>query len=97
MAWVGRDLKGRESPTPPPQAGPPTSTFNIRPGQSVFYNILIKYFYLDFSAQLCMLESVLINAFYRCFFEHEAQQETQMLVWLVFPFEVQAHLFTEKI
>lgn len=44
-----------------------------------------------------MLQLVLINAFYRPFFEHEAQQETEMLVWIVFPFEVQAHLFTEKI
>jgi len=32
MAWVGRDLKDHGSPTPPPQAGPPTSTFNTRPG-----------------------------------------------------------------
>ena len=32
MAWVGRDLKDHEAPTPPPQAGPPTSTFNTRPG-----------------------------------------------------------------
>lgn len=63
----------------------------------MFHNILIKYFYLDFLAQLCMLQLVLINAFYRPFFEHEAQQETEMLVWIVFPFEVQAHLFTEKI
>jgi len=32
MALVGRDLKDHEAPTPPPQAGPPTSTFNTRPG-----------------------------------------------------------------
>jgi len=32
MAWVGRDLKDRESPTPLPKAGPPTSPFNTRPG-----------------------------------------------------------------
>jgi len=31
MTRVGRDLKDRESPTPPPQAEPPTSTFNSRP------------------------------------------------------------------
>jgi len=27
MAWVGRDLKDHETPTLPPQAGPPISTF----------------------------------------------------------------------
>ena len=32
MAWVGRDLKGHESPTPRSQAGPPTSTFHTSPG-----------------------------------------------------------------
>jgi len=32
MAWVGRDLMNHESPTPLPQAGPPTSTCNTRPG-----------------------------------------------------------------
>ena len=32
MAWVGRDLKDHESPTPLPQAGPLTSTCNTRPG-----------------------------------------------------------------
>ena len=32
MAWVGRDLKDHESPTLLPQAGPPASTFNTRPG-----------------------------------------------------------------
>ena len=32
VAWVGRDLKDHESLTPLPQAGPPTSTFNTRPG-----------------------------------------------------------------
>jgi len=32
MAWVGKDLKDYEAPTPLPQAGPPTSTFNSRPG-----------------------------------------------------------------
>ena len=31
MAWVGRDLQDHQAPTPPPQAGPPTSTFNTRP------------------------------------------------------------------
>ena len=35
MAHVGRDLKDREAPPPPPQAGPQTSTFNIRPGKVV--------------------------------------------------------------
>ena len=32
MAWVGRDLKDHTAPTPPPHAGPPTSTFNTSPG-----------------------------------------------------------------
>jgi len=32
MAWVGRDLKDHEPPTRLPQAGPPTSTCNTRPG-----------------------------------------------------------------
>ena len=32
VARVGRDLKDHESPTPSPQAGPPTSTCNTRPG-----------------------------------------------------------------
>ena len=32
MAWVGRDLKDRESPDPLPEAGPPTSISNTRPG-----------------------------------------------------------------
>jgi len=32
MAWVGRDLKDHQAPTPLPHAGPPTSTFNTRPG-----------------------------------------------------------------
>ena len=32
MAWVGRDLKDHQAATPTPQAGPPTSTFNTRPG-----------------------------------------------------------------
>ena len=32
MAWVGRDLKDHEAPTPLPQAGPPTSISNTRPG-----------------------------------------------------------------
>jgi len=32
MAWVGRDLKDHVAPTPMPQAGPPTSTSNTRPG-----------------------------------------------------------------
>jgi len=31
-AWVGRGLKDHESQTPPPQAGPPTSTFHTSPG-----------------------------------------------------------------
>jgi len=29
MAQVGRDLKDHEAPTPPPQAGPPASTFRL--------------------------------------------------------------------
>ena len=29
---LGRDLKDHQVPTPQPQAGPPTSTFNNRPG-----------------------------------------------------------------
>jgi len=29
MAWVGRDLKDHQAPTSLPQAGPPTSTFNV--------------------------------------------------------------------
>jgi len=32
MAWVGRVLKDHQAPTPPLQAGPPTSAFNTRPG-----------------------------------------------------------------
>jgi len=32
MAWVGRDLKDHEAPTPLLHAGPPTSTFNTSPG-----------------------------------------------------------------
>jgi len=32
MARVGRDLKDHESPTHPPQAGPPSSPFNTRLG-----------------------------------------------------------------
>ena len=32
MAWVGRDLKDHASPIPVSQAGPPTFTFNTRPG-----------------------------------------------------------------
>jgi len=32
MAWVGRDLKDHEAPTPPPHTGPPTSTFQTSPG-----------------------------------------------------------------
>ena len=32
MAWVGKDLKDCEVLTPPPQAGPPTSTFHTGPG-----------------------------------------------------------------
>ena len=32
MAWVERDLKHHEAPTPLPQAGPLTSPFNTRPG-----------------------------------------------------------------
>jgi len=32
MAQVGRDLKDHEAPTSPLHAGPPTSTFNTRPG-----------------------------------------------------------------
>ena len=32
MAWVGRDLKDHKAPTPPLQAGPPTSTFKTSPG-----------------------------------------------------------------
>jgi len=31
MAWVGRDPKDHQAPTPLLQAGPPTSTFNTRP------------------------------------------------------------------
>ena len=31
MTWVGRDLKDHQAPTPLPEAGPPTSTFNTRP------------------------------------------------------------------
>ena len=32
MAWVGRDLKDHQAPTPLPGAGPPTSTSDARPG-----------------------------------------------------------------
>jgi len=32
MAWVGRDLKYHQVPTPLPQAGSPTSISNTRPG-----------------------------------------------------------------
>jgi len=32
MAWIGRDLKGHQAPTPLPWAGPPTSISNTRPG-----------------------------------------------------------------
>ena len=32
MAWVGRDFKDHEAPTPLPHAGPPTSICNTRPG-----------------------------------------------------------------
>ena len=32
MAWVGRDLKDHEAPTPLLQSGPPASPFNTRPG-----------------------------------------------------------------
>jgi len=34
MAWVERDLKDHQAltPLPPPQAGPPTSISNTRPG-----------------------------------------------------------------
>lgn len=32
MARVERDLKNHESPTPQPQAGPPTFIFSTRPG-----------------------------------------------------------------
>jgi len=32
MAWVGRDLKDHQAPTPLPHAGLPVSTFNTRPG-----------------------------------------------------------------
>ena len=32
MAWVGRDLKDHQAPTPLPAAGPPTSKSNTRPG-----------------------------------------------------------------
>jgi len=32
MAQVGRGLKDHEAPTPPPQAGPPKSPSNTRPG-----------------------------------------------------------------
>ena len=32
MARVGRDLKDHETPSPQPQAGPPTSSSNTRPG-----------------------------------------------------------------
>jgi len=31
MAWVGRDLKDHEVPTPLPQARPPTSISSTRP------------------------------------------------------------------
>jgi len=41
MAWVGRDLKDYESPTPPPEAGPPTSTFPH------FYIVFRKLRYLE--------------------------------------------------
>jgi len=30
MAWVGRDLKDHQAPSPLSQAGPPTSVFNTR-------------------------------------------------------------------
>jgi len=47
MAWVGRDLKDRQAPTPPPpQAGPPTSISHTRPGCPVnlqnLWNVLWK-------------------------------------------------------
>ena len=32
MAWVGRDPEDRQAPLSLPQAGPPTSTSNARPG-----------------------------------------------------------------
>ena len=32
MAWVGRDLKDDEAPSPLPHAGPTTSSFNARMG-----------------------------------------------------------------
>jgi len=41
MAQVGGDLKDHELPTPLPQAGPPTSPFNTRPGctgAAFYYN-----------------------------------------------------------
>jgi len=32
MAWAGRDFKDHQAPNPLPQAGPPTSISNTRPG-----------------------------------------------------------------
>ena len=41
MAWVGRDLRGHQAPTPLLNAGPPTSMSNTRP---VRIHPLVDYF-----------------------------------------------------
>lgn len=70
--------------------------YSICKVESVFHNGMIKHFYLDFLVQLGVGTDV-INALYRNFFERETQQETKRLVWIIFPFGMQVHLFTDKI
>ena len=41
MAWVGRDLKDHQAPTPVPQAGPLISTFNTAQFSRVCWIVVV--------------------------------------------------------
>lgn len=76
------------------------SHYSIWEVKSVFYNVIIKHFCLDFLVELCMLGLVLVlqTLFVEFFFfERETQQETKRLVWIIFPFGMRVHLFVETI